>query len=136
MVISFTTPSCAPTLNLKIVIIRKLTEAEVVFKEDEEDVEDAVVDEEDNKMKEEENKITKFSQNKVIKTTLLIQTSLKIPPLAIIQMFQIATMHNYATKPSPVSYKYKGKVRNYATNLSPVSYKFKGKIRIKSRFKQ
>ena len=106
------------------------------LKEDGEDVGDAVVDEKDNQMKEEENKITKFSQNKVIKTTLLIQTSYKIPPLAIIQILKIATMHNYATKPSPVTYKYKGKVRNYVTNPSPVSYKFKGKIRKKSRFKQ
>ena len=87
-------------------------------KEDGEDMGDVAMDEEDNQMKEEENKITKFSQNKVIKTTLSIQTSYKIPPLAIIQMFQIATMHKYATKPSPVSFKYKGKVRNYATNPS------------------
>ena len=74
------------------------------FKEDEEDVADAVVDEEEDiQMIEEENKL---SQNKVIKTTPLIQISYKIPPLAIIQTFQIAPRHNYATKPSPVSYKY------------------------------
>ena len=105
-------------------------------KEDGEYVGDVAVDEEDNQMKEEKNKITKSSMNKVIKTTLLIQTSYKIPPLAIIQILQIAMMHNYSTKPSPVSYKYKGKVRNYATNPSPVSYKFKGKIRKRSFFKQ
>ena len=101
------------------------------FKEDEEDVEDAVVDEEEDiQMIEEENKTTKLSQNKVIKTTHLIQTSLKVLHLVIIQMFQIAMLH------SPVSYKYKAKVRNYATHPNPVSYKFKGKIRKKSCFKQ
>ena len=85
----------------------------MVFKEDEEDVEDAVVDEEDNQMKEEENKTTKLSQNKVIKTLLhLIQTSLSVLHLLIIQMFKIATLH------SPVSAKHKAKVRSYIIHPS------------------
>ena len=81
------------------------------FKEDEEDVADAVVDEEEDiQMIEEENKL---SQNKVIKTLLhLIQTSLSVLHLLIIQMFKIATLH------SPVSAKHKAKVRSYIIHPS------------------